>query len=136
MTTNAPTASESEPVLIRDRESPRDWFEHATEKLQAISALEKNWDSYGAVKPSSLSLHYAHTFLNFLHRVVGATKPVITPSPNGNICFEWEDSTKTLTTEIDDSGVHHYYYSYYADGYEEEGDSVDSAKIRELLLKP
>ncbi len=134
MTDNLFTSSQSEPALFRHRDKPNDWFERCTKKLQTIAALDENWDSYGAAPPSSLSIHYAHAFLNLLRLVVNASEPVITPAPNGNVCFEWEDKARTLSTEIDDGGVHHYYYCHI-DGTESEGESADSAMIRNLLIK-
>ena len=131
---NLATDFQSEAILIRSRSQPNDWFEACADKLRNIAALSDDWDSYGSSRPSSLSLNYAHAFLHFLRQSVSVLEPIITPTPNGNICFEWDDDVRQLITEIDDGGVHHYYYCY-GDGPEIEDETIDSSIIRNLIIK-
>ena len=127
------TESLSEAVL-RTREKPNHWFGKCTKKLQSIAQLGDNWDSYGSKQPSSLSLNYAHAFLHFLRNGVNVDEPLISPNAEGNICFEWEDDTRFLTTEIDDGGNHHYYYCY-GDAEEIESETIDSSQVLRMLTK-
>ncbi|MCA9126871.1 MAG: hypothetical protein KDB22_07295 [Planctomycetales bacterium] len=117
--------------LIAIRESPNDWFERCTRKLQAIGSLEADWDSYGSARPDSVSLHYAYAFLHLLRDKVNVSEPAITPNPTGNVCFEWDDGTFTLLVEIDAAGRCHYYYEKGSD--EREGTERDFAPILQMV---
>lgn len=128
------TESNAEGALLRRRSAPNAWFEKCTRKLTAIANLQENWDSYGGRKPNSLSLNFAHAFLHFLRDRVNVPEPLIAANANGYVCFEWEDDVRTLTTEIDDSGVHHFYYCY-GDEDELEGETRQMPEITGLLSK-
>lgn len=121
-------------TLLRRRARPNVWFEKCVEKLSNIAQLQEDWDSYGSRKPKPLALHYSHAFLHYLRDGVNIAEPMVSPNAKGNICFEWEDEIRTLTTEIDDGGYHHYYYCY-RDSDETESKTVDSAEIHELLTR-
>jgi len=101
-------------AFIAIREKPNEWFAKCTRKLQAIANLESNWDSYGSERPDSVSLHYAYAFLHWLRDKVNVAEPAITANPNGNICFEWDNTTFSLFVEIDAAGRCHYYYEKVA----------------------
>lgn len=122
-------------VVLRTRERPNDWFEDCAQKLRQIATLQEGWDSYGAKAPSSLSLNYAHAFLHYLRDGVNVPEPCIAANAAGNVCFEWDDELRTLTTEIDDSGVHHFYYEYGDDELEIEDTTVDFTEVIGLLTK-
>lgn len=131
---NIPTTESHSPTLLRRRSQPNPWYERCAEKLASIATLSDNWDSYGSRKPSSLALNYAHAFLHYLRNGVNIPEPAISPNAVGNICFEWDDEIRTLTTEIDDGGRHHYYYCY-RDGQDVESETLDSKLIHRLLTK-
>jgi|GEM_PF-2210173 len=116
----SPSVTESRsPGLIRRREPPT-WFHLATEKLQAAATLQDNWDSYGALRTNSLSLHHAYLFLDCICRTVGVSEPLIAVNANGNVCFEFEQNS-TLELEVLPSGKVVYYF-VDRNGAEEEGE--------------
>ena len=119
--------------LIRQRAQPNTWFMAAAEKLRQIACLPANWDSYGSRRPDSVALNYAHALLNLICDRVGVEEPCVTPHPNGNICFEWENDDRTLTVEIDAKGHCHYYYE--RNDIEEQDVSKDFKYILQLVTK-
>lgn len=122
----SPSVTESRsPGLIRRREPPT-WFHLATEKLQAAATLQDNWDSYGALRTNSLSLHHAYLFLDCICRTVGVSEPLIAVNANGNVCFEFEQNS-TLELEVLPSGKVVYYF-VDRNGAEEEGETQSPFK--------
>ena len=111
--------------LIRRREPPT-WFHLATEKLQAAATLQDNWDSYGALRTNSLSLHHAYQFLECICRTVGVSEPLIAVNANGNVCFEFEQNA-ALELEVLPSGKVVYYF-VDRDGAEEKGENQSPFK--------
>lgn len=119
------------PGLVRAAARPHDWFVEATEKLQNIASLNQNWDSYGASRPNSVSIYYAYELLRLIHNKVGITRPAITPAPNGNICFEWDEDHLSALLEIQPSGFTKYVFE--RDGVEEEGTCKFFTDVLQLL---
>lgn len=119
--------------LIRQRSMPNAWFRVAAEKLRQIACLPANWDSYGSRRPDSIALNYAGALLNLLCDRVGVEAPCISPHPNGNISFEWDNDERTLTVEIDAGGRCHYYYE--CGEVEEQRVSKDFNYILHLVTK-
>lgn len=77
--------------------------------LESYSTLEKNWDSYGALKPSTKALMGAiqlatHTFQE------NTPTPDVFPVPNGNIQIEWSIHQFDIEIEIESGSL--CYVSY------------------------
>ncbi len=107
---SCPRLRSEEDCLIAIRSKHNEWVERCCRKLQAISRLEANWDSYGAAPPDTVSFGYAKAFLGFLGDKVGVLEPAITANASGNVCFEWDQESFSLLVEIDAAGRCHYHY--------------------------
>lgn len=68
-------------------------------KIESLSALENNWDSYNALAPSKKALigscHLAYELLN-----ENTPLPEVFPVPNSNIQFEWSCHGLDIEIEI------------------------------------
>ncbi len=65
------------------------WGDAAQERqLEALGALEENWDGYGAAHIKAETLKNARWFLKFVSQ---SRRPdFIVPNPAGTVIFEWE----------------------------------------------
>lgn len=105
-----------------------DWFSTAVQRLQAVSNLQTNWDSYGSHAVDIHSVHYAHCLLSWLVNHVSVGKPKISATPSGRVCFAWEKPD--FEVEVCSNGMF-----LYIDG-DEEGETADASRISALLSKP
>lgn len=105
-----------------------DWFSSAVQRLQAVSNLQSNWDSYGSLSVDIHSVHYAHCLLSWLVNHVSIGKPKISATPSGRVCFCWE--RPDFEVEVCSNGMF-----LYMDG-DCEGQTADTSRIAALLSKP
>jgi hypothetical protein len=86
--------------------SPGDasWYSKAAESVNALLALRRGWDSYGALPTSE---HVARKAIDILIDLVGegARMPAIVPASNGGIQLEWHNSGRDVEIEIDATGA-------------------------------
>jgi hypothetical protein len=70
------------------------------EALRGLVGLEPNWDSYGAMPPSRLSLQHAWSLASRLVEL-GIPTPQVFPTRSGGIQLEWHVPRASLEWEID-----------------------------------
>jgi hypothetical protein len=102
-------------------------------KLNELSELSNNWDSYGALSPSKKSFIGAMQLANDLFETNTPT-PDIFPVPNGNIQFEW--SIYGFDLEIEVAGSNSYLTSFENLNSGDEFDekfTYDLTKLRTVL---
>jgi hypothetical protein len=73
-------------------------------RLEAISVLQKDWDSYGSEAPTEAAIFAARKFIAELNRIQKEAPFFITAIPNGGLQMEWQGSTGALEIEIDPTG--------------------------------
>ena len=66
----------------------------------ALSELEDDWDSYGALRPHPQAINRAVRFARLLE-----SPPVVCPTVNGNISFEWDDCEIEIGSDANEDGV-------------------------------
>ena len=85
---------------IRDVEIPENpWFEKILEKIIAISELEDNWDTQGAPQINPDCLLAAIKLLVCIAQP-DTPEPIVLPTLNGGIQFEWHTPKVELEIEI------------------------------------
>jgi hypothetical protein len=111
------------------------------ERLQELSKLEPNWDSYDGDPMSPAAIATASLLIFVMdderYRLTGchALPWTIAPIPNGGILIEWKASARKVQVEIDPEGSLSYLIVDRSDlspTYTEEHD-VPMAKIRSLV---
>ena len=69
------------------------WFEQAQERLEYLSTLQDNWDSYGAEAPNAFALQMAEQALRLMARV-GLEPLGIVPSAENGIGIVFRQGTR------------------------------------------
>jgi hypothetical protein len=72
-------------------------------KLEELSLLKSNWDSYGGKPMTESALAEAELLLNAFERIQ-AVEPSVVPCSNGGIQIEWHRNGYTLEIEISPEG--------------------------------
>jgi hypothetical protein len=124
---DCPTVSGSTSVFRP--QSMSTWFLPAKEKLKAAATLQDNWDSYGALRTNSLSLHHAHEFLVFIGRNNVISEPLIAVNSNGYVCFEWELEYFAIELQVLPTGM----VCYYLNNHEMDQDGEDYSPYKNVL---
>jgi len=97
-----------------------------------VKYSEPNWDCYGALPLSSLSVIYGIMFVNNLH--IKHLDFEVFADPDGSIGFDWPNrlEVKEFTISIDKGGL----VSYYAtlNGEKVHGDCISEGPISKELL--
>jgi hypothetical protein len=80
-------------------EPPPEWFLPTLEKIGALEALPKNWDSYGG-RP--VNPHCAATAVSLLLNVLepGMPEPAIVPTNRGGLQIEWHRDGVDIEIEV------------------------------------
>lgn len=107
-------------------------------RLTELSALQANWDGYGAPAPTPWTLAIAR---ESLHLIAGAfpwalDELFLAPAVDGGMRLEWMvDSGRELMVAIppEPSGQVEFYRSDEARHFEEDGHEADLAKLPEML---
>ncbi|MDQ3226617.1 MAG: hypothetical protein M3Q50_08315 [Chloroflexota bacterium] len=79
-------------------------------RLAELSHLEADWDSYGGLPPTLVSIQSALGFVRlagqqFWHAYGAGVKPTsISPLPSGGIELEWRTSAELFAVEISSVG--------------------------------
>lgn len=95
----------------------RNWGD-VTDELLDISQLQDDWDGQGATAPSRKTVDRAFSLVRSWREHNSVPPSLIRPSPDGNICLEWQFSLERLEIEVqedcidcievDASGAVHY----------------------------
>ncbi len=92
------------------------WMPWATDQLDAIAALEPNWDSYGGEPPSPEAIKGAEFFLQTVHQSFGnydhdqSQPQIVAPRADGGIQMEWGTYSAEIDVHVDASGVLGYLF--------------------------
>jgi hypothetical protein len=76
----------------------------ALKRLEAISTLQKDWDSYGGEAPVETAIFAARKLLAYLNRVQKAAPFFVAPIPDGGVQMEWQGRVSILEVEIAPTG--------------------------------
>jgi len=76
----------------------------ALKRLEAISVLQKDWDSYGGEAPAGAAIFAARKFIADLDRIQKAAPFFVAPIPDGGIQMEWQGRAGALEVEIAPTG--------------------------------
>lgn len=90
-------------------------FSGSLTKLLGMRELTTNWDSYGSVPPSQITVAHsiqllANLFKHFQNMNENLPEPFVAPVPDGRIQFEWENNKNELEVCIDDDGNMEYLF--------------------------
>ena len=108
-------------VVVRVHADPAGWASRAISKLNELSELQDNWDSYGARPIESSSMLMALNLLKVIHNV-RVPEPTIVPLATGGIQFEWHTARKDLEIALSPNGQASIYFEQtgtpptYSDG--------------------
>lgn len=110
------------------------WLDPSLRKLEQITRLGPNWDSYGARPVSSESLERALEFMNEFMIDFGSLTPDIAPTVRGGVQFGFRRGDETLeVTLLADLGT-----VYYDDGHGvswEGGVERERGRLRNILRR-
>lgn len=87
--------------------------------LDRLSALNNNWDGYGAPPIDPDIIAAARTFLKSLPENL-AYRPRVVPMSTGNLQFEWHHQGKILELEFETAKTIHFLQWHPQAGIEEE----------------
>ncbi len=137
--TAAPEArvTTQEPISTHDTSS-KGWIQWASDRLDAITKLEPNWNSYNADRPSLRAIANASTLLRtvyerFSSRVREQSQPqIVAPRADGGIQIGWGRRPVEIAVHADPLGTLGYLY------IERQGDipkfkEVQNATWEEVL---
>ena len=89
-----------------------DSFSHLLfgERMREISALNSDWDGYGAIKPFESILIKTKAFIKILPNRFRENLDCeyIFPNPNGTVSIEWRDKKNVVSIEIGLSSSNFY----------------------------
>ncbi len=92
------------PETLSQRVARPDWRHESLvplgKALDALADLQPDWDSYGALPPSRMVLHYAWSLASGLIDK-GMPVPQVFPTRSGGVQFEWHCPGASLEWEID-----------------------------------
>lgn len=79
-------------------------------KVHDLLSWGENWNSYRALAPSPIAVAYAESWVVNLFQTVEELgllwiKPSVTPSPEGEVVFEWWYGEKKLTMYVGDQSI-------------------------------
>lgn len=79
----------------------------AQRKVNELSKLPENWDTYGSSPPRPAAIEKALRILSLVNRQ-GFVFPQIFPVSGGGLQLEWQSETRELELEILPTGVMEY----------------------------
>jgi hypothetical protein len=108
-------------------------FRAVSERLDVLSCLKENWNSYGSSAPHTATVKFSRSFIRDVAAVlvdygVDAPVPFVAPTPSGGIQFEWAVGSRELELEIARPNSFHYLRVSGAD--EEEGSASRWEAVR------
>lgn len=96
-------------VIVRVHADPTGWAGRAILKLNQLSQLPDNWDSYGAKSIERNSALMALSLIRAIHNP-RTPEPSIVPLASGGIQFEWHTSQKDLEVALSPNGQASVYF--------------------------
>ena len=117
-------------VVVEVTGDEPNWLFSTLDKLQAVSSLPENWDSYGGA-PTTFEATLAA--LNFIARYLSeqAKEPTIVPATNGGIQLEWHRHSGDLEVAFSPEGTIAVYFvdSRSGDEWEMVAGNIDAGRL-------
>ena len=98
-----------EVVIVRVQSDPTGWVSRTIVKLNQLSQLQANWDSYGAKPIDRNAVLMALSLIGAIHSP-HVPEPTIVPLPSGGLQFEWHTLQKDLEVSISPNGQTSVYF--------------------------
>ena len=109
-------------------------------RLDELSGLPDDWDSYGGATPSAKSIQAARNLLLLLHTRLdsslgGRVNPShISPLPVGGVQLEWDGASKDLEVEVGPDGrLAYLHVDRTGDERQYSEDDVSAATVVDLV---
>ena len=96
-------------VIVRVQSDPTGWVSRAIIKLNRLSELQANWDSYGAKPIDRNAVLMALNLIGAIHDP-HTPEPTIVPLASGGIQFEWHTPQKDLEVSLSPNGQASIYF--------------------------
>jgi hypothetical protein len=109
-----------------------DWLYPVLDKLQHVSQLAENWDSYGGQAPSDESIYTALAVLSRILRGESSA-PTLVPLSEGGVQIEWHGDGEELEIRIGANGEISAFRFDEKVGRGEEIDQVTLLDLSRLL---
>jgi len=96
-------------VIVRVGADPTGWVGRAIVKLNQLSELKDDWDSYGAKPIERNAVLMALHLIRVIHNPQ-IPEPTIVPLTNGGTQFEWHTAQKDLEVSLSPNGQASIYF--------------------------
>lgn len=107
--------------------------EQITNQLLELAALNRGWDSYGALPPTAVAIEGAAWVAWKLH-AAGLRAPQILATTDGGVRVEWSDRVREVSIEVDAVGRLSTYCFDESRGVEFEGSLDDPDEAWSTVL--
>ncbi len=90
------------------------WMPWASDQLDAMAKLKRNWDSYGGEPPSRVAMGSADLMLRMVHTNFGrlgslqSQPQAVAPRADGGVQMEWSTPPFEIAVHVDASGAMGY----------------------------
>jgi hypothetical protein len=101
-------------------------------RLDELSALQTDWDSYGALPPTARAIGVASRLIVEATTRVGDVPSAVMPFPNGGLQVIWERGQNELQVDVDPKGCLGYLTIHRGDG-EPAMTEADDVSLVDIL---
>jgi len=88
-----------------DSHSPRRSWGNVSDELLDLYELKDDWDGLGAAAPSQGLVRICADFMRSVREKGNPPPSFVRPTPDGNICFEWQTDSERYEIEISDNFI-------------------------------
>lgn len=111
-----------------------EWFPAAARAYATLTALEENWDSYGAKKIKFRAFEQAMSIL-FRAMPAGLPAPALVPLGDGGIQLEWHRRQQDFEITLPSDKPATFFYLNRETSEEREGPASNVCEISEMLRR-
>ena len=101
-------------------------------RLDELSALQEDWDSYGALPPTARAIGVASRLIVEATAHVGDVPSAVMPFPNGGLQVIWERGRDELQVDVGPDGSFGYLTVHRGDG-EPAMTEADGLSLSDIL---
>ena len=120
-------------IVAEIRPQPAAWLPRAIQRVQELSYLGDNWDSYGAPSIDLRSIEFAERVLRVLAQFEDLAEPTIGASPDGFATLVWSAASWDLECECEIDRIHYVGTHDPGDSLQESGTVEDPVMLAMLL---